>query len=122
MRPRGGGAGVAEGLAAFESLYAPAVRGADERTYRRSSTRPSWFPTDEQAEVLIPDQVEHDDLLGVVVADEAQGRREVGRLARLGVEAPPIYIAPDFFDPRELSTKLRNGRVPEEELLRRCGA
>ena len=115
----GAGEDVAEGLGAFESVYAPRVRGAGGTTFWRSSTHPSWLPTDEQAEVLIPDLVEHDDLLSVVVADEAQGRLEVRRLAGLGVEAPPISIAPDFFDPRALSTKLRNGRVPTELVLRR---
>lgn len=114
----GGGEGVAEGLAAFESLYAPSVRGADGRTYRRLSARPSWLPTDEQAEVLIPDLIEQDDVLGIVVLDEAQAKREVRNLAVLGAEAPPIYIAPDFFDPYALSTRLRTGSVPEEVLLK----
>ena len=109
-----GGKEVAEGLEAFEALYASTVQGTRGKTFRRSATHPLWLPTDEQAEVLIPDQVEHDDLLGVVVADEAQGRLEEGRLAHLGVEAPPIYISPGLFDPRALSAKLRNGRVPEE--------
>ena len=90
----GGGEDVAAGLAAFESLYAPAVRGAKGNTYRRLLLHPSWLPTDEQAEVLIPDLVRHDDLLGVAVADEAQGRCEAGRLAYLGIEPPPIYVAP----------------------------
>ena len=113
------GRGVAEGLPAFESLYAPAVRGGDGRTYRRLSGRPSWLPTDEQAEVLIPDRIEHGDLLGVVVADKAQGRLELARLVQLEAEAPPIYVAPDFFDRYALSTKIRNGRIPEEVLLGR---
>ena len=116
--PRNAAAGgVAEGVEAFDSLYAPTVRGAGGRTFRRSAKHPSWLPTDEQAEVLIPDQIEDDDLLGVVVADEAQGRTEARRLEYLGVDAPPIRIAPDFFDRYALSTKLRNGRVPEEVLM-----
>lgn len=113
------GEGVAEGLAAFESLYAPAVQGGRGRIYRRSPLHPSWLPTDQQAEVLIPDQVERDDLLGVVVVDEAQGRLEVARIAQLGVEVPPVYIAADFFDPDALNAKLEKGRVPEKVLLRR---
>lgn len=115
----GGGEDVAEGVEAFDSLYSTTVRGAGGKTFRRSSTHPSWLPTDEQAEVLIPDQVEHDDLLGVVVADEAQGRTEARRLAQLRVEVPPIHIAPDLFDGYALSTKLRNGRTPEEVLMTR---
>ena len=115
----GGGEDVAEGLAAFEALYAPTVRGARGTTFWRSSTHPPWLPTDEQAEVLIPDQVEHAALLGIVVADEGQGQVEAGRLAQLRADVPPIHIAPHFFDPRALSTSLRNGRVPEESVLRR---
>ena len=113
----GGGEDVAEGLAAFESMYAPSVRGARGITYRRLLLHPSWLPTDEQAEVLIPDMVEHDDLLGVAVADEEQGRLEARRLVYFGVEPPPIHVAPDFFDPYALSTNLRNGGVLEETLL-----
>lgn len=115
------GQDVREGLAAFESLYAPVVRGARGLTFRRSSRHPPWLPTDEQAEVLIPDRVEHDDLLGVAVADEAQGRRELARFALLEVEAPPIHVAPDFFRPQALSVNLRNGAVPKETLLGRGG-
>ena len=117
----GRGKDVREGLAAFESLYAPVVRGTKGRVYRRLSAHPPWLPTDQQAEVLIPDRVEHDDLLGVAVADEAQGRREAARIALLGVEAPPIHVAPDFFSPQALSINLRNGGIPEETLLRRGG-
>ena len=113
---------VQEGLAAFESLYAPLVRGRKGRTFRRESAHPPWLPTDQQAEVLIPDRIEHDDLLGVAVADEAQGRLELARLAQLGVEAPPIHVAPDFFDPDALSANLRRGVIPEETLLGRGGA
>ena len=115
----GRGKEVAEGLAAFESLFAPSVRGSRGMTFQRLSAHPSWLPTDEQAEVLILDMVEHDDLLGVAVADEAQGRREIARLVQLEVEPPPIYVAPDFFKPNALSAKLRNGGIPEETLLTR---
>lgn len=115
----GRGEDVAEGLEAFESLYAPRVQGAGGRRFRRLPGHPSWLPTDEQAEVLIPDHVDRDDLLGVVVANEKQGWLEAARLAHLGAEIPRIYVAPDFFDPRKLSTKIRNGELPEEMLLRR---
>ena len=110
---------MAEGVEAFDSLYASTVRGTGGRTFQRSSARPLWLPTDEQAEVLIPDQIEDDDLLGVVVADATQGQTEARRLEYLGVDTPPIRIAPDFFDRYALSTKLRNGRLPEEVLMTR---
>lgn len=113
-----GGEYVAEGVTAFESLFAGEVRGAKGNTYRRSSAHPPWLPTDEQAEVLIPDLVDRSNLMGVAVADEGQGRLEVARLEQLGVEAFPIYVAREFFDPYTLSTNLRAGEMPEEVLLK----
>ncbi|MEA2602289.1 MAG: hypothetical protein QOF89_3281 [Acidobacteriota bacterium] len=111
------GSGVAEGERAFESMFAASVTGAYNKTYTRLTTHPTWLPTDEQAEVLIPDRVAREDVLGVAVADESQAKREHARLTQLLVEAPPIVIAPDFFQPSRLSAKLRAGRVPAETLF-----
>lgn len=108
------GSGVAEGEHAFESMFAPSVTGAYNKIYKRSMTRPPWLPTDEQAEVLIPDRVAREDILGVAVADESQAKREHARLTQLLVEVPPIVIAPDFFQPNRLSAHLQSGRAPAE--------
>ena len=108
------GSRVAEGEQAFELMFAPSVTGAYNRTYTRSTMHPAWLPTDEQAEVLIPDRVAREDVLGVVVADESQAKREHARLTQLGVEVPAIVIAPDFFLPQQLSRQLRSGRIPVE--------
>lgn len=116
------GRGVGEGEAAFESMFAPSVTGAYGRSYSRSSTHPAWLPTDEQAEVLIPDRVAREDILGVAVEDDAQAKREHARLTQLQVEVPAIVIAPDFFRPHWLSARLRNGQVPAETLYRPGGA
>ena len=112
----GFGSGVANGEDAFEAMFAPSVAGA-YRTYSRSTSHPSWLPTDEQAEVLIPDRVAREDILGVAVADEAQAKREHARLTQLQVDLPKIVIAPDFFQPSWLSSQLRSGREPTEAVF-----
>lgn len=108
------GTGVAEGAQAFDSMFGASVVGAYGKTYTRSPSHPAWLPTDEQAEVLIPDRVSREDLIGVAVLDQAQARREHARLTQLLVEVPPIVVAPDFFEPYWLSSKLRVGIVPAE--------
>jgi hypothetical protein len=108
------GSGVDGGELAFEAMFAPSVVGAYGSTYRRSTSHPVWLPTDEQAEVLIPDRVAREDILGVAVADSSQAKREHARLSQLLVAVPPIVIAPDFFQPRLLSSQVRSGTIPEE--------
>ena len=114
--PRNAAAGhgrlVGDGADAFEGLFAKATEG--QRTFRRGPRHPSFLPTDEQAEVLIPDHVERRDVVGIVVRDEAQAKRELSRLKLLGRRSPPITIASDFFEPNRLSGLLRTGQIPVE--------
>jgi len=104
---------VREGAAAFAALFAPEVSGAYGKSYGRGS-KADCVPTDDQAEVLIPDQVVREDIMGVVVAGESQAKREKVRLETLHERVPRILIAPDFFDARRLSSALRAGRSPSE--------
>lgn len=108
------GSNVREGLASFESLFAPAVRGAYEKTYRRMASHPLWLTTDDQAEVLIPDRVVREDVIGIAVIDDSQARREIARMEQLRKRVPRIVVAPLFFDPGMLSSTLRGGVVPLE--------
>ena len=103
---------VDEGAEAFEALFADTVEGT--HTYRRYHRHPAFLPTDEQAEVLIPDRIRRGDVIGVAVYDDAQAKREVARLKLLGRSLSPIVIVPEFFDPNKLSQLLRAGRVPVE--------
>ena len=57
---------ISEGVEAFDALFADVVEGA--RSYRRGPNHPGCLPTDEQAEVLIPDRIRRGDMQGVVVA------------------------------------------------------
>lgn len=108
------GRNVRGGAEAFEALFAPGVEGAYRKTFHRSESHPPWLPTDEQAEVLIPDRVQREDILGIVVRDESQAKREAVRLEQLDEPAPRIFIVPLFFSASRLSDSLRRGDLPPE--------
>ena len=111
-----------EGIEAFEAMFAPRVAGVDGNTYIRGPKHPAFLPTDEQAEVLILNRVVRKDLLGIVVKNEAQARREVARLKRRNVKPPRILLVPDLFgDPLPLSKKLRSGLRLEARVYHRGG-
>ena len=108
---------VGEGAEAFEARFAESVEGSKGNVFTRGPRHPSFFPTDEQAEVLIPDRVKRRDVVGIAVKDESQARNEVARLHMMRVAVPPIVIAPQFYDPHKLSSLLRNGQLPVEREL-----
>ncbi|WP_438042085.1 DarT ssDNA thymidine ADP-ribosyltransferase family protein [Sorangium sp. So ce128] len=114
----GYGSGVAEGEHAFDSMFAPSVTGAYGKTFTRKAAQPTWLTTDQQAEVLIPDRVAREDILGVAVASEPQAKREHARLTQLQADIPPIVIAPDFFNPYRLSSWLLSGTAPSETVFK----
>ena len=115
----GRGKFVRSGVAAFEALFADTVEGRD--TYRRGPRHPDFLPTDEQAEVLIPDRIGRGDVNGVVVQDEKQAALEISRLDLAGLTVPRFVIVPKFFDPYALSGSLRSGRLPVEREYHRGG-
>ena len=122
--PRNAAAGqgrlVGEGVTAFEALFADVVEGV--HTYRRGPSHPEYLPTDEQAEVLIPDRIEIGDMMGVVVRDGDQAARETSRLRLQRLEVPRLLVVPEFFDPPRLSGALRSGKIPVEREYPRGGA
>ncbi len=106
---------IGEGPEAFQALFAPTVEGSASLPFTRAPNHPDFLPTDEQAEVLIPDQIETQDVVGIAVRDDSQAKREVAALKLLRREPPPILVIPQFFyDPNALSGLLRAGRVPRE--------
>ena len=111
---------VAEGVTAFDSLFADVVEGVD--VYRRGPRHPDFLPTDEQAEVLISDQISRRDVKGVVVRDDDQAAREASRLRLQGLPVPRIVVVPEFFEARALSQELRSGRTPSEREYNEGGA
>ena len=108
----GHGRSVREGTAAFVGLFAQSVEG--HRPYVRGPRHPAFLPTDEQAEVLVPDLIRHDDVIGVAVRHEAQAKRESAALKLLGRKPPRIFVVPEFYNPSRLSGLLRAGRTPAE--------
>ena len=110
-----GGRDVVPGHAAFEKMFAPRVVGAYDREYVRKAERATCLPTDEQAEVLILDQVVREDIIGIAVENESQAKREVARLQMLKQRVPRVLIVENFFDASQLSAKLRSGNFPTEK-------
>ena len=103
---------VAEGITAFDSLFAEVVQGV--KVYTRGPHHPDFLPTDEQAEILIPDRISRRDVQSVVVRDHEQAAREASRLKLQGLPVPRLVIVPEFFEPYALSQELRRGRTPLE--------
>ena len=115
-----GGRLVNEGTQAFDALFTPIVEGVQR--YQRGPSRPDSIPTDEQAEVLVPDGIGFDDVHGIVVRDDAQAARVAARLKLLVLPVPCLVVVPEFFDPGALSKSLRSGRLPVERQYNRGGA
>lgn len=109
-----GGRLIGVGIEKFNAMFEQTVEGT--RTFTRSPLHPPFLPTDQQAEVLIPDQVLKKDVIGIAVENEAQARRELARLNQLGVSLPTTVIVPEFFQPNKLSQLLRSGLTPIERV------
>jgi hypothetical protein len=112
----GGGAYLRPGRAGFLKLFASEVLGAYGKTFQRQAMHLSSVPTDQQAEVLVPDQIVKDDIRGIAVANETQARNEVLRLKLMGASAEglTIVIAPTLFDKYALDGCIRSGTRPTE--------
>ena len=110
------GAGIGKGAEAFKALFADSVRGAYAKVRSRSATRLPSCPTDEQAEVLIPDEVLLADILGVLVASETQAKNELSRFKHLDIASNRLrlIVAPILFDKNNLSRYIQSGKRPHE--------
>lgn len=105
---------------AFEGLYAPTVAGAYGKNFGRTVRTPDYCPTDEQAEVLIPDMIALEDILGLAVHSVEQARNEIVRLRYLRIPEArvrelKVVVAPDLYDKHGLSRVLKLGQRPEEK-------
>jgi hypothetical protein len=112
------GRDIAEGEAAFMGLFADSVTGGGGRIYRRSHLHLPCCPTDQQAEILVPDRISSKDILGVVVADETQAKNELARFRLAGIKDSPfnLIVAPLLFDRYRLSNSILGGTRPTETL------
>jgi hypothetical protein len=111
----GGGHLIGVGVETFATLYADRTVGAYGQVFTRERLFPAC-PTDEQAEVLVHRHIPLDDVLQVVVADEAQAKRTFFALQQLGLDGDlfKYAICREFFEPSRLSALLRAGRRPVE--------
>ncbi|WP_194904209.1 DarT ssDNA thymidine ADP-ribosyltransferase family protein [Catenulispora rubra] len=112
---RSNGNRIADGsLESFEAMFAPSVIGNGTRT--RQPGHPDWWPTDDQAEVMLADAVPVAKIQRIIVEDDDQAALLLFQLSRQGLETliPPLFTAPDLFDKRRLSKSLRAGIRPEE--------
>lgn len=109
------GRDIREGFEGLVALYSEAVAGACGKTYKRSRYHLPSCPTDDQAEVLIPNPIRRESILGVAVRTAEQARNERSRFRIQGVPSPRFWIAPTLFDANRLSAAIREGNVPSEE-------
>jgi hypothetical protein len=118
--PRNAAAGfgreVGSGTDAFRAMFAGAVPGAYGRTFIRRNSHLQCSPTDDQAEVLIPDRIAIEHLMGVVVSSQTQARNELVRfrLSGLDLRGLPLIVAPTSYEKRDLSACIRRGERPRE--------
>jgi hypothetical protein len=114
----GSGNLVAEGKEAFLSMFNQSVPGAYNRTFTRSNTHLACCPTDNQAEVLIPDTISMGDIFSIAVKTKTQATNEAARLSLLGVPEDRFnfIIAPTLFEKYNLKECISSGKRPQETL------
>jgi hypothetical protein len=108
-----------------ETLFCPrnaAASFAYGRKYSRSSLTPDYCVTDEQAEVLIAEEIALEDILGFAVTSIEQARNEAVRLKFLGIpyariQELKVIVSSDLFDKNRLSRLLKQGKRPQETLF-----
>lgn len=110
------GRDVSEGEAAFLALFDDSIKGAYGKAFTRLPVHLSCCPTDDQAEVLIPDQIALADILTIAVATKTQAKNEVARFRLMNIPEDrfKFVIAPDLFDKNALSRLIRSGKRPVE--------
>lgn len=115
----GSGRYISEGETAFLEIFAPSVEGARGNIFRRGSKHLISCPTDNQAEVLVPDTIAIKDILAIAVPTKEQAKNEIARLKILGEREDrfKFIVAPDLFDRNKLPNSIRNGKRPTEILF-----
>lgn len=99
----------------FQAMFADAVSGAYGKTRDRLSHHLACCPTDDQAEVLIPDEIGVADILAISVPTETQAKNEVARLRIMDIKENryKFVIAPEIFN-KSISNLIRSGKRPKE--------
>jgi hypothetical protein len=110
-----GGTLLQPGWTGWRAMFQDQVQGMGNRVYTRQQL-PDSCPTDDQAEVLIPDPIPTQYIHTIIVSSAQQLREEQTRLQVLRLEVAVEWrVAPALFT-RGCSDLLRRGRIPEEEV------
>lgn len=110
---------IAKGPQAFEAMFADEVIGTGRAIYRRGKEQLPSCPTDQQAEVLVPDRIALADIQGIGVKDNEQAITERTRLKATGLDPDMFrfFVAPHMFRKYELADIIKNGKRPTETLF-----
>lgn len=102
---------IEDGPVGLQKMFAERISGAAGRVYSRGALHKSSCPTDQQAEVLIRDQIHMKDILAVAVKTKEQARSERVALRTNGVD-PELFkfvVAPQMFDKYALNNVVTQG-------------
>ncbi|CAN5889712.1 DUF4433 domain-containing protein [soil metagenome] len=106
-----------QGVAGFETLFAPAVRGSRGRTFERTPEMPACCPTNDQAEGLVEGNIARSLIRAIAVATDTQAEQERARLRLVpGVPELTWIVAPSFFT-GDWSRLIRKGLRPPERVF-----
>jgi hypothetical protein len=105
------GAYLREEIEGFRSMFADRVSGAYGKIRIRGETHLSCSPTDDQAEVLVPDLIQLSDIIAVAVKSEEQAAVERVRLrvCQIPTSLFEFMVIPSLFDKYALSSAIRSG-------------
>jgi ssDNA thymidine ADP-ribosyltransferase, DarT len=112
---RSRGSRIADGsVDSFEAMFAPRVTGNSSRS--RSPDHPDWWPTDDQAEVMISGAIPIENVQRIIVENHDQAALLLFQLRGQDLDAalPPLFTAADLFSGSRLSKSVRAGIRPEE--------
>lgn len=114
----GYGAYISSGHEAFASMFALSVPGAQGKVRGRTLLHLPCSPTDDQAEVLVPDSIPPASIRAIGVSSEEQAQAESVRLKILGIDLGDLkfVVSPTLFDKYALSNAIRAGQRPSETL------
>jgi hypothetical protein len=110
---------VGTGTGAFRAMFSGTVPGAYGRTFIREKSHLMCSPTDDQAEVLVHDQIALHHIKGLVVSTETQARNELARCRLSGVDLGciPLIVSSVFYEKQNLSSSIRRGERPWEAVF-----
>lgn len=114
----GNGAYISAGHEAFASMFALSVPGAQGKVRSRGLLHLPCSPTDDQAEVLVPNSIPPTSIIAIGLSSKEQAQTERVRLEILDIDVGELkfVVSPTLFDKYALSSAIRSGQRPSEKL------